>query len=76
MVKTDHFLKWRWRESNPRPNIFAESFLHAYLRIALSGPGRSVTNQPGPYPFKLQYSLTETMNTYPYGFYDSAAEVA
>ena len=26
--------KWSWRESNPRPNIFFQSFLHVYFRIA------------------------------------------
>jgi hypothetical protein len=25
--------QWSWRESNPRPNIFVESFLHAYFII-------------------------------------------
>ncbi len=29
---------WSRRESNPRPNIFAESFLHVYLRISVSEP--------------------------------------
>lgn len=26
--------RWSWRESNPRPNIFVKSFLHAYFIIA------------------------------------------
>ena len=25
--------KWSWWDSNPRPNIFAECFLHAYFGI-------------------------------------------
>ena len=66
---------WSWRESNPRPNIFPKSFLHAYLRIDLSGLGRGATNQPRPYPFSFQCSLTETMSIYPPRFDDSAAAV-
>lgn len=31
---------WSRRESNPRPNISAESFLHAYLRIVFSRHGK------------------------------------
>ena len=26
-------IKWSWWDSNPRPNIFAVNFLHAYFRI-------------------------------------------
>jgi len=32
-------------------------------------PARGATNQPGPYPFEFQYSLTETMSTYSARFF-------
>lgn len=56
--------QWNRRESNPGPNIFTESFLHAYFCIGLSELGRGKTNQPRPYPFEFRYPLTETMSTY------------
>ena len=31
--KLELSLWWSWRESNPRPNIFVKSFLHAYFTI-------------------------------------------
>ena len=37
-------LLWSWRDSNPRPNIFAVSFLHAYSGIncrAFTGTGQT-----------------------------------
>jgi hypothetical protein len=31
--KNQSTIQWSWRESNPRPNIFLKSFLHAYFII-------------------------------------------
>ena len=37
--------KWSWWDSNPRPNIFAVNFLHAYFGIDCRKKCRNQTNQ-------------------------------
>ena len=51
--------KWRWRESNPRPNSEPKSFLHAYSVInPLAQDGH---RQPNLLPQSLNFrTITET----------------
>lgn len=67
---------WSWRESNPRPNIFPKSFLHAYFCIDLSELGRGRTNQPRSYPFRFSLH-THRNHVYlsRYGFDSAAGDV-
>lgn len=51
--------KWRWRESNPRPNLEPKSFLHVYSAInPLAQDGH---RQPNLLPQSLKFrTITET----------------
>ena len=51
--------KWRWRESNPRPNLEPKSFLRAYSAInPLAQDGH---RQPNLLPQSLKFrTITET----------------